>query len=200
MTFVEDFNYSEQLTTRQRWGNVFVIVLGIVSLIIAWNLRLSIENQTSQYQNNEIGIAASYPSEWLLEDNLDDAVFSVRNIQERGFKTTFTVYVQPIGQETTKRTIFDALTMQRSQTLAAYRVLEIDTYTTNNNLVLDAATYTYVDTAATPFLEIIPTVVLGMDIIIFSNEQAIIISIVSDADHFQNNLPLFDRFVTSLEF
>ncbi len=200
MTLVETNTEQRGLTFRQRWSHYFVLIYGILSLVIAVNLRISRLNAVSTYINNEVGIVAQYPENWLIDEGGTDYVFRVRNVSEIGFKTTYQVAVQPIGAFTTDRNILDALSLSRAQTLDAYRVFAIDPYTLAEELVASAASYTYVAGQANPFLESIPTVVTGVDIITIQRGQAIIITLLSDAQSFDTNFERFEQFVRQLEF
>lgn len=203
MTFVEtNIQLDTGLTTRQRWSHYFVIAFGIIAFLIAFNLRQNTLNASSIYINNETGIVASYPENWLLdESNSREYVFRVQNIHEIGFKTTLQVSILPIGNTTTRRTTFDILSMRRAQTLSSYRTIFIGSYDLpNNDIDATSAIYTYVDTNQNPFLESTPIVVTGIDILALSRGQAIIITMLSDARKFEENQVLFDRFVSALEF
>lgn len=203
MTFIDEQNFRAgfQPTTAQRWSHYFAIIFGILAFTITLNLKQNIETATTTYINNEFGITALYPQNWLLEESGDDYVFQVQNVQEIGFKTTFRVNVQPIGSETTKRTLLDTLAINRSQTFAAYRILSVEPYD-----VLDTAPdatraiYVYVDTNENPFIEQIPTVVTGIDILTINRGQAIVISMLSDANRFTESQRLFETFIRNLEF
>ncbi len=190
----------DTITTRQRWSHYITVALGILAVVILINLRANIQSAASQYVNNAEGITAYYPQNWLLEESDGtDYIFRVSNLREIGFKTTFQVSVEPVNQLTTSRTIFDALSMQRAQNLTAFRRLSIEPYTGSADFEATTANYLYVATDTNPFQQSVPVVVRGIDILTLTRDQAVIITMLSNADTFEENLVLFEQFVNRLE-
>jgi len=190
----------DTITTRQRWSHYITVALGILAVVILINLRANIQGAASQYVNNAEGITAYYPQNWLLEESDGtDYIFRVSNLREIGFKTTFQVSVEPVNQLTTSRTIFDALSMQRAQNLTAFRRLSIEPYTGSADFEATTANYLYVATDTNPFQQSVPVVVRGIDILTLTRDQAVIITMLSNADTFEENLVLFEQFVNRLE-
>jgi hypothetical protein len=189
------------ITTRQRWSHYFVIGLGILTVFILFNLRQNALDAVSLYQNNEEGIVAYYPLNWMLDEaGGDDYVFRVRNMQEIGYKTTFQLSVQTVGGDIDQRTVFDTLAIRRAQTLTAYRTLSITPFPSLNDREAAAANYQYVATDPNPFQESVPIVVRGIDILTINRDQAIIITMIASSDRFEENWQLFERFLRRLEF
>ncbi len=200
---VIETNYTSdvEITTRQRWSHYFSVGLGVLAVVLLFNLRVSTLNATTLYQNTQEGITAAYPTGWLIDEDGDtDYIFRVRNMQEIGFKTTFRISVQAVGANTTTRTLFDALTMQRAQSLTAYRNLAVEPYFGLEDREASLANYQYVATDPNPYEESVPIVVRGVDILTVNRDQAIIITMLSDADHFDQNFALFEQFISRLEF
>lgn len=199
MGFVEIRGRGTLLTRRQRWGNYLALIFGVAAFFIGANLRDSKLFATTLYTNNRAGISANYPENWLIDSD-GDYIFRVRDASTIGFKTTFQVAVSPIGVDTTTRNLFDTLNLQRSQ-LAAYDVLASNfPYPLPNEQEGTAMTYTYVETTANPFLESVPVVVEGLDVLTISRGQAIVITFLADARSYERDAALFERFVQSLEF
>ncbi|MDX2136983.1 MAG: hypothetical protein SF123_02735 [Chloroflexota bacterium] len=187
-------------TLRQRWSNYFVLIYAAVCLIIAINLRDSILNATVRYSDVATGIRANYPANWLVDDD-GDYVFQVRDASRVGFKTAIIVDVQPLGLATTTRNLLDALSLDRAQTLSGYRTLEIDeTYILPDGSTGTAMLYTYVNAEVNPVLQTFPTIVEGLDVIAVRQEQAIIVTFLADARTFDEERPIFERFLNALEF
>jgi len=191
---------SSDLSFRQRWNHYLVMIFGLVAFLIGVNLRDSTLNSTTLYTNPQAGIEAEYPQGWLIDQD-GDYVFRVRDTVQIGFKTTIQVSVRPVGGATSTRSILDALTLNRSQIFAAYKVLSgfniIELPNEQQGTRLD---YTYADIESDPFLESVPVVVHGVDILTIKRGQAIIITFLSDANTYEENLPRFEQFLSSLEF
>ncbi len=200
MTVIEYTQPSGVITQRQRWSHYFVFIYALFALFIGLNLRATTLDATVPYVNTQVGIRAFYPERWLI-DTSGDYVFRVRDIAQVGFKTTIQVDVQPVTLNTSARNLLDTLTLNRSNSLSGYTVLSSgEPYTLPNEQEAIAMRYVYVSTADNPFLESVPTVVEGMDILAIRRGQAIIVTFLSDASSFDDNLTIFERFLDDLEF
>ncbi|MBI5669921.1 MAG: hypothetical protein HZC41_18155 [Chloroflexi bacterium] len=199
MSFIETLSQRDILSYRQRWSHYFALLFGAAALFIGVNLRDSALNATVLYTNSEAGIRAEYPDKWLI-DQSGDYIFRVRDVAQVGFKTTIQVAARPVSPVTTARNLVDALTLNRAQTLASYTVFEIRPIVLPNEVEATTVTYTYVASETNPFLETVPVVVEGMDILALSRGQAIIITFLSDSRTYRQNYPRFQQFLSSLEF
>src|SRR5688572_18813508 len=112
MEVIEIISESEGLSLRQRWANVFAILVSVLLMLFGLNLRNQVLNATIYYQSPQAGVSAYYPQNWLL-DTSDDYVFRVRDMSRTGFKTTFQIAVRPVGEDAVERNIADRLTLDR---------------------------------------------------------------------------------------
>ncbi len=199
MTVIEITTARDELSYRQRWGHYFVLLFGALALFIGINLRDSALNATKVYTNSQAGIRAEYPENWLIDEG-GSYIFRVRDVSQVGFKTTIQVAARPISSVTTERNLVDALTLSRSQTLASYTAFSTRPFLLPNEVQATAVTYTYVASESNPFLESIPVVIEGLDILAISRGQAIIITFLSDSRTYDTNYPRFEQFLASLEF
>lgn len=199
MTIIE-IGSSKEISARQRWGHNLVILFALLAFFIGVNLRDSALNATWMYTNTEAGIRAEYPQNWLIDID-GDYVFRVRDVSITGYPTTIQVSVQPVSADTPPRYVFDALTLSRSQTLASYNVLasNIDFVLPDDSLAT-IMNYTFAATESDPFLESVPIVIRGQDILTIKRGQAIIISFLTESGTYQQNYTIFERFINSLEF
>ncbi len=196
---IEVISQREELTQRQRWSHYFVFIYAIIAVFIGLNLRSTTLDTTVLYVNSQAGIRAFYPQRWLI-DTSGDYVFRVRDITQIGFKTTMQVAVQPVTTNTSARNLLDTLTLNRANTLSGYSVQTRTPYTLPDGTEATSMRYVYVASGDNPFLETIPTVVEGLDILALGRGQAIIVTFLSDSDTFNENLPIFERFLDDLEF
>jgi hypothetical protein len=188
------------LNFRQRWNHYLLVIFALLGVLLGTNLKNSNLFSTSIYSNPEAGIRAEYPSNWLI-DASGDYVFRLRNTTEIGYKTTFQVTVRPVSPQTTSRAILDSLTLNRAQILAAYKILGITSpFFLPDETEGTAMSYTYADSDNDPFLESVPVVVRGIDVLVIKRGQAIIITYLSDAQTFEQNYIVFNKFLASLEF
>ncbi len=200
MTVIEVIGQSPEFSNRQRWSHYFALLFAAFAFIIGINLRDSALYATVRYSNTAVGISASYPQSWLIDTD-GDYVFRVRNITDLGFSTTIQVAVRPVSASTTPRSIFDSLTLNRSQTLAGYNPLVSGlTFILPDETVASLMNYTFAAADSDPFLESIPAVVRGQDLLAIKRGQAIIITFLSDSRQYDENYRIFEQFLNSLEF
>ncbi len=192
------YDFVDTLSFRQRWSHYLILAFCVAGLAAGFFLRDRTINQLVLYQDLETGIRVAYPANWLIDRSGSEYVFRVRNMRTQGFKTTIQVSVIPIGPDTSERNIADILGVQRSRQLIDYRLLSV-TPTTFNGAPADVVTYTFISRDPSPFLESVPTVVFGEDIIFFSRGQAIVLTFRADAAFFQEEYTRFQRFLNSLE-
>lgn len=167
---------------------------------IAVNLRDNTLYAVTAYTNSTAGISALYPRNWLI-DTTGNYIFQVQNSSRIGFKTTIQVSVQAVSTNTSTRNIIDALTLNRAQTLAAYRSLPANnTFILPDGTVATEVRYTYTAINADPFLETIPTVVRGVDILSIKRGQAIVITFLASSESYDVDYDTFSRFLDTLEF
>ena len=199
MEVIEIISESEGLSLRQRWANVFAILISVLLMLFGLNLRNQVLSATVYYESPQAGVSAYYPQNWLL-DTSDDYVFRVRDMSRTGFKTTFQVSVRPVGEDAVERNIADRLTLDRLQTLTDYRVQPLVLYLLPDGTEGRAMFYTFTFSDSSPFLQAIPAVVEGLDILTIRGGQAIVVSYRADASLFDEELPRFENFLSQLEF
>ena len=187
------------MTPRQRWSLVFSFVLIGLGFIAGINLRDSSLNQSLIYNNTEAGITARYPQRWLLSE-AQDYVFRVEDTAQPGFNTLIEVRTLPVGPDTSERNLLDRLTLRRSQTLIDYTVLGYDIYILPDDSAAVTMSYSYVARDTSPFLEGVSAIVAGLDLLMISRGQAVIVSFRAEASVFQRERATLDRFMQSLEF
>jgi hypothetical protein len=188
------------LTRTQRWANGLVFLTALAVLAFGFLLKDQIMGGTQTYRDLAAGILAQYPSGWLLETQ-GDFVFRVRDPKSPSFRTTLQVAVESIGADAAARNILDDLAFKRSLTLAAYETLRtIPDYPLPDGETATRLEYVYVDTEANPFLESLPVVVYGVDIVSIKGGQAIIITFQVEADRFDEEEWRLEQFLATLEF
>jgi len=199
MTILEVRPGSTTITQRQRWGHYFALIYAVFVIIIGINLRDSAINSVTAYSNSQAGIRALYPQHWLIDTN-GDYVFQVRDLASSGYKTTIQVAIEPVAATTSVRNLVDSLTLVRSQQFAEYRIIARESVFLSADREALQVEYAYVASGDNVFLETLPIVVEGIDVIVIQRGQAVIISFLSDADTFEENLPIFERFLDDLTF
>ncbi len=199
-TIVEIGQQLSQGTLRQRWSHYFVLLYALVSFVVGINLRDSTLNAVTGYVDLQSGVRAAYPQAWVI-DRQGDYVFRVRDLSRVGFKTAIIVDTQPVSLNATTRNLLDAILLDRANTLTGFQVLAVDdTYTLPDGTPATSMTYTFVDVEVNPVLQTLPIVVEGIDVIAIRQGQSVVVSFLADANTFEQDQAVFDRFLTTLEF
>jgi hypothetical protein len=200
MSLIEIVSSSE-FTQRQRWSHYLTLVFALAAFLIGVNLRDTTLYATTTYVNSQAGIRAEYPKNWLKDEtNGKGYVFRVQDTSRPGFKTTIQVAVRPVNTGVTQeRNVLDALSLTREQTLSTYNVWSTEPFAMPDGTVATSMTYTYVATQPDPFLETIPVVVQGRDILLIRRGQAIVITFVAELKTYDEDFAIFERFLSSLE-
>jgi hypothetical protein len=198
MGFVE-IGGSKAETPRQRWSNVLTFAVALVLFGFGVSLRQSALTATVPYTDIQAGITAFYPENWLL-DTAPDYIFRVRDTTRQGYKTTIQISVQPASASTTERNIADRLSNARARTFTGYNVLAVEPYELRDGIEAQAVSYSYVSQEASPFLQGIPGVVVGIDILTITRGQALIMTFRAEASIYDQEFARFEQFLDTLEF
>jgi len=187
------------LTLRQRWATYLTLLIALGLFAFGLSCQASALNRKTFYSDTETGISAFYPSNWL-RDRAGDYVFRVRDMARKGFKTTLQVSLIPIGADVQTRNIADRLTLKRAQSLTDYSVLAIQPYVVGSDETGIGVLYTYVARESSPFLEGLPEVIVGYDVIRIARGQAVVATFRAEAGLYEAEFRIFEDFLQSLVF
>ncbi len=191
--------HSAPLSRAQRWAQTLAVVITLVGMGLGLVIKDQILSSTLPFRDLAAGILARYPESWLL-DTEGDYVLRVRDSAAGSFLTLIQVRVLAIGEDAAERNILDTLTLQRARTLAAFRTLRSAPFTLPDGEAATRFDYVYVATDENPFLEPIPVVVRGVDVVTIKRGQAIIVTFRVEAERFDEEAWRLDQFLASLEF
>lgn len=186
------------LTRNDRISAILVVVVVLAGLALGLLIRQQNAGQTWVYTSREAGLEAAYPAGWLVDER-GNYVMRVRDPKGRPFKTQYQIAVVPAGGQTSIRNVLDGLTIQRSSDLAAYRVLNVQNVTVSG-ATLTEMNFAFVDADPNPFIQRLPVVVLGKDIVIRDGDRAIVVTYMADETQYDANYPAFERFLASLRY
>lgn len=162
-------------------------------------MQNSLQTANVSYVDVEAGISVRYPVNWLIDED-GPYIFRVRDMTRIGYKTTLQITTRPVGASSSAQIILNSLALQRATELNQYRTLSITPAMPLNDQPAVAMSYLFTTTEADEALESLPTVVLGRDVLVILSGQAVIITFTSDSSTFEQDLAIFDRFLSSLEF
>lgn len=196
--YAVDQEFHSSFTRNDRFSVILVMMLVTFAIGFGLILQQQTSTQTIRYESRTAGISAQYPAGWLIDER-GDYVARMRDPRARPFKTQFTIAAVPSGGQTTTRNILDGLTIQRSADLAAYRVLSIEDFTRGTTKYTEL-NFAYVDADPNPFIQRLPVVILGLDVVIPNGSRSIIVTYMADQDSFDKQRPVFDRFFSSIRY
>lgn len=203
LRFFDIFGSDDTLTRNQRWGHYLTLAFCAVAIFIGFNLREGILYSTNEYIDREAGIRVNYPRNWLIDtidENDENFVFRAQDTSRDGFKTTVQIEVYPFADGMTPINVLHDLSLSRLQTLSNYRVLSTGTTILPNEETATVRDYAFVYNEPNPFQESLPVVVEGRDILVIRRGQAVLITFLADSRTYTEDLALFERFLTTLDF
>jgi hypothetical protein len=175
-----------------------VILIAFSAMALGLLLRQRTASETWRYSNPQAGIEAAYPAGWLT-DQEGTYIVRIADPRARPYKTQYVIQIVPVAGQTSVRNILDNLTLQRSVELSAYRVFEVMEANAGGRTVTRME-FAFVQTDANPFVERLPVVVQGLDVVILDADRAIILTLMADRESYAENVELFEEFVGSLRY
>ena len=141
------------------------------------------------------------PAGWLIDTGQSEYIFRAQDTSRIGFKTTLQISTLPFNTQMTARNVLDDLSLTRSTRLASYNVLAIPQgYSLPDGEAATLMEYAFVFRERNPFQESLPVVVVGRDVLVIRRGQAILITFLANAQTYQTDLDIFQRFLVSLDF
>jgi hypothetical protein len=199
MSQIIEFGESAPLTFNQRWNTYLALAVAAAALVLGISLRNGTLNASQTFENLEAGIRAEVPNGWLLSANGSDYVFRAEDPGALPFKTLLQVSVIAIGPDATPDNVLVQLNISRPQNLSAYKPIAITDITLRDGSPAKRMTYAYTQDERNPFLESLPVVVEGVDVVVLRRSQAVIITYREERSVFGDHLYRFDNLLQSLE-
>ena len=190
---------SLELTFKQRWNDYLAIAVAILALVIGITQRDSALSATQTYENLEAGVRARVPFGWLLETNGTDYIFRATDPNALPFKTLLQASTLTVGPDASPANVLYLLEIERPNQFANYRVISRENVTLRDGSDAIRLTYAYVQDERNPFLESLPIVVEGVDVVVLRQSQAVIVTYREEQSSFNQNLYRFDDLLQSLE-
>lgn len=185
-------------TRNDRVSALLVVLLTLLAVGVGIALRQRASGQEWTYVSRAAGIEATYPAGWLVDEG-GDYIVRMRDPKGRPFKTQYRITTVPAGGQTSIRNVLDGLTIQRSTDLAAYRVVSVQEQAIGGQ-EFTIMNFTFVDADPNPFVQRLPTVVLGMDVVIRDADRAIVVTYMADEASFDTHHDEFERLLAALRY
>jgi len=199
MSYIEIDEAQLGLTRSQTINSVLIVAAAAIMMLFGLLMQNSSASTALPFLDDESGIRALIPANWLITTDSDTFVMQAEDPGAIPFKTLLRVSIVPAGEEATPRNVVDTLTLQRSGRLSTYRVLSIEPTTLRDDEALEM-NYAYVQDEPNPFLNAVPVVVRGRDVVIIRGNQAIVVTYREQSSRFEANEFLFEDFLDTLQF
>jgi hypothetical protein len=189
-----------ELSFSQRWNSYLTIALAISAVLLGLTLRNSTLNASQTFEDLEAGIRAQIPSGWIVDsDNDTDYVFRAQDPNALPFKTLLQVSVIPVGPDAAPDNVLTYLDIQRPAQLSAYTRISVSSITLRDGSSAVRMVYAYTQNERNPFLESVPIVVQGVDVVVLRRSQAVIITYREERNSFDDHLYRMDNLLQTLE-
>lgn len=199
MTYIELDEQQRGLTRSQVVNSVVIVLAALGMSGLALMMRNSALSATQSFLDDESGIRVQLPRGWLIDQNDPNFVVRAEDPGAIPFKTVLQISLIPVGGEATPRNVVDTLTLQRAGQLSTYRVLSIRSILMGEDEALEM-NYAYVQDENNPFLNAVPLVIQGRDVVIIREGQALILTYREESTRFEAHEMLFDTFLSTLQF
>lgn len=197
---IEEYGYGDEQQEDRRVTINSIMVIVVAAGMFFWglNFRGNALNATILFEDQISGIRAQVPANWLL-DTEGDYILRAENLGEGAFNTQIQITVQTVGPSAVPRNVVDQLNVQGPARFANYESLEISDIQIGEDNATQIV-YSFIASENNPFLETIPVVVQGIDVVVIRGSQAIIFTFRDDRSNFEENRIYFDRFLSSVEY
>lgn len=187
---------------RDRWSDWAVIAVLVIALLLGWAVMVAALGQRTTLVYPEVGLTVDYPRDWLIQSG-QGVVFRAVDSQSGAWPTAYEVRLMPVEAGAP---LTPALTMAlnnasltRAQQSTAYQLLDLVPGKEIDGQPTMEASYALVAQADDQYLQRMPAVMLGLDVALVREGQAVIFSLVAPENTFEGAERAFRAFVRSAE-
>ncbi len=180
-----------------RYAEVSVILVTLLALALGWALKSAVEARSVPFEAE--GISARPPEGWLRTTGGETELLRVTDPASVGFGTTYVIDTRPIAAGATEAEVVSLLTLNRGQSLTAYRVLDQQPVTVNGRAG-HMLTFVYVESDPDLTREEVPHVVRGVEFVFLAGDRAVLVAYHADEPVYEADFARFRRFLNSVSF
>lgn len=180
-------------------NSILIIIFGLGLFALGLNYRNNALGATVFFEDQVNGITAQLPANWLIDTESDRYVLRVEDVGAGAFNPLIQIQVETVGANASPRNVVDQINLRLSVELDNYKTLEILPVRFGEDEATQI-TYAFVAAEPNPFLQSVPVVVQGVDLVVIRGNQALIFSFRDNRETFETNLSYFDRFLVSVEY
>lgn len=181
----------------ERLPDLAVLLLVVLALLAGWFLKTSVENRSTRFEVD--GLTAYPPSGWLTINTQGNELLHVTDPLGSGYGTTYVIEEFPVDPQAPIGQTASFLTLQRSQALTAYRVLDQKQVTAFGDPAYEIS-YVFVESNPNLTHDVYPNVVKGLDYIFLDGDKAVVVSYLADKQVFSADLGRFQKFLETLAY
>jgi len=189
---------SKTTPRRDRWADWAVIVVVVAALGLGLLLR---ENALYSYGSFALGdgdISGRVPANWVREYG-DDPLIEARDPRSGAFNTKLVLRTRPLAPEMEASAALQSLALERADEVSAFRTLGTDPVAVGGRTAMQR-TFTYVQADPNPYLDRLPVVVKGVDLVLRDGGRVILVTYLAGVDAFDRDYRYFRDFVESIAF
>ena len=188
--------YMNKLSLGDRYAEITVVVVTVIALLAGWFYKSSVETRSVAFESD--GVSAAVPDGWL-QSQAEGNLIRATDRTSAGFPTTYAISKLAVAADVTAAQAASFQTLDRSQQLTGFRVLNQQTVLANGQEAYQVS-YVFVDYNPNATQAEIPSVVRGVDYTFVKGGQAITVSFWADEHEYEAGLNRFNRFLSSVKF
>lgn len=189
---------TQAIHRRDRWADLAVVLLVAAALLLGLVLRQFTLFRTAPFTLAQAGITGRRPETWVREIG-DDPLIRLRNARSGEFDTVLELRSRPLAAGVEPNMALDTLALERAGRVSAYRTLETDRVVVAGETAT-RRTFTYVSENDNPYLDRLPVVVQGTDLVLRDDDRIIIATLLASVENVDRHARYLHAFAESLEF
>ena len=177
-----------QATPHLRRLDSFVnwLMLGVfvLALALGWAVKTSAENRTVAFDQS--GLRVRYPEGWVRVEAQPPALFHVEDRTAAGYRSSLTIEMRPAptGLKDPLAAVQQSIALDRGSRWTAFRVLRVENNASMFGRSGTHVTFAFVETHPNPFLETVPVVMEGEDLLVANDDQVYVFTLTAAEPNF----------------
>lgn len=188
---------SSAVRRRDRWAEWAVIALVALALVAGLAVRETVLSRTIPFSFPQAGISGRCPADWVRETG-DDPLLRARDPLGGAYGPVLELRSRLLAAEGDPALVLDTLALERAGQGTAYETLRTERVAVEGKDAIQR-TFAYVHVDSNPYLTRLPVVVQGRDLALRDGDRLVVVTLLADAEHFDDHLRYLRTFVESLQ-
>ena len=183
---------------RDRWADWLVIAVVVLALGGGVGLREVVLFGTQPFSLDQAGISGKVPANWMIQKK-DDPLLQARDPRGGEFDTRLELRTRGVAPEADLALALESLALDRAGEVVAYQTLDTQQVVVRGE---DAVrrTFTYVHVNTNPYVDQLPVVVKGVDVVFRDGDRAIVVTLLAGRDVFDRQQVRLQSLIESLDY